>query len=83
MILDYICNIELLMSISRGYFICKYQARAQFVAWTSKSSVAAYLTKHLPKSYIIYIFTNLKLCLATATHNFKWVNITHICWIWD
>ena len=25
------------------------------------------------------IFTYLKLCLATATHNFKWVKITHIC----
>ena len=24
----------------------------------------------------IYIFTNLKLCLATAIHNFKWVKIT-------
>ena len=23
-----------------------------------------------------------KLCLATATHNFKWVKITHICLIW-
>ena len=29
------------------------------------------------KVYYI-IFTNLKLCLATATHNFKWVKITHI-----
>ena len=29
------------------------------------------------------IFTNLKLCLATATHSFKWVKIAHICLIWD
>ena len=36
-----------------------------------------------------WIFTHLKLCLATATHNFKWVKITHvfnlianICKIW-
>ena len=27
--------------------------------------------------------TILKLCLATAIHNFKWVNITHIRLIWD
>ena len=29
------------------------------------------------------IFTHLKLCVATATHNFKWVKIIHICLIWD
>ena len=23
------------------------------------------------------------LCLATATHNLKWVKITYICFIWD
>ena len=36
-------------------------------------------------SYHIWIFTHLKLCLArglaTATHNFKWVIITNICFI--
>ena len=31
----------------------------------------------------IKIFTHLKFCLATATHNFKWVKITNICIIWD
>ena len=25
----------------------------------------------------------MKLCLAIATHNFKWVKITRICLIWD
>ena len=25
----------------------------------------------------------MKLCVATATHNFKWVKITHICSFWD
>ena len=33
--------------------------------------------------YLISIFTHLKLCLASATHNFKWVKITHVCLIWD
>ena len=28
-------------------------------------------------------FTDLKLFLATETHNFNWVNITYICFIWD
>ena len=27
--------------------------------------------------------THLKLCLATATHNFKWVKITHIFVVWE
>ena len=27
-------------------------------------------------------FTHLKLCLATATHNFKWMKMTPICLIW-
>ena len=36
-----------------------------------------------PLSYLILIFTYLKLCLTTATHNFKWVKITHMCLIWD
>ena len=31
----------------------------------------------------IWIFTHLKFCLATATHNFKCVKIMHICLIWD
>ena len=30
----------------------------------------------------IYILTHLMLCLATATHNIKWVKITHICRMW-
>ena len=29
-------------------------------------------------SVIIWIFTHLKLCLADAIHNFKWVKIIHI-----
>ena len=28
-----------------------------------------------PPSYSIWIFTHLKLCLADATHNFKWMKI--------
>ena len=34
-----------------------------------------------PLSYII--FTHFKLCLATASHNLKWLKITHICLIWE
>ena len=30
-------------------------------------------------SYSIYIFGHLKLCLATATHNFKWLKMYVIC----
>ena len=34
-------------------------------------------------SLFIFIFTHVKLCLATAIHNFTWVKITRICSIWD
>ena len=32
-------------------------------------------------SAALQIVNHLKLCLATATHNYKWLEITHICWI--
>ena len=40
------------------------------------------------RQYYIYhlhalFFTDLKLCLATATHNFKSVKNTHVCLNWD
>ena len=31
-----------------------------------------------PPNYLIGIFTHLKLCLAGAIHNFKWVKIIRI-----
>ena len=34
-------------------------------------------------NYRIDNFTHLKLCFATATHNFKWVKMTDICLMWD
>ena len=35
-------------------------------------------------SYLLtWIVNHLRLCLATAIHNLKWVKITHICLIWD
>ena len=30
------------------------------------------------KFYLCGIFTHLKLCIADAMHNFKWVKIIHI-----
>ena len=30
----------------------------------------------------ILIFNHLRLCLATAIHNLKWLKITHICFNW-
>ena len=36
---------------------------------------------HFYNPKFIKIFTHLKLCLATATHNFKWGEITHVCLI--
>ena len=31
-----------------------------------------------PLSYLIYIFNQLKLCVTTATQNFKWVKSTYL-----
>ena len=39
------------------------------------------LINPFPAETIIKIFTHLKLCLAAASHNFKWLKITHICLI--
>ena len=46
----------------------------------SRVICTAALTLILLGSFID-IFSHLKLCLATATHNFKWLKITHICLI--
>ena len=43
--------------------------------YTKKSDIR--LTPH-PPNYSIWIFTHLKLCLADAIHNFKWVKIIQI-----
>ena len=37
---------------------------------------------NLKRHIIYYIFTHLKLCLSTATQNFKWVKLTYICTNW-
>ena len=36
-----------------------------------------------PAKLFFLIFTHLKLCLATAIHNLKWVKNTHTRLIWD
>ena len=38
---------------------------------------------HFLAKLLYLIFTHLKLCIATAIHNFKWVKSAHICLIWD
>ena len=46
--------------------------------WAKLTSEFLMLTLALLRKFI-EIFTHLKLCLATAIHNFNWVKITHIC----
>ena len=36
---------------------------------------AKYFDPSFALSYMLWIFTHLKLCLAFATHNIKWVKI--------
>ena len=54
----------------------------RFTFWSSthsfQSTRSLKLTLSRP-SYSIDFFTHMKLCLATATHNFKWVQIIHNC----
>ena len=44
---------------------------------TPRKNVQNFLTLE-PPNYSIWIFTHLKLCLADAIHNFKWVKIIQI-----
>ena len=40
-----------------------------------KTSIILPLTALNLKKFLILIYTHLKLCLATAIHNFKWLKI--------
>ena len=80
-------NLTLEMVHSRAYFGPKYSRF--FVLGTANGgrggggrrrlgpTMDPLLVK-LPNE-IIKFFTHLKLCLATAIHNFKWVKVNHIC----
>ena len=52
---------------------------------TANEPLSGYDQGHNPliAKLFIWNFTHFKLCLATATHNFKWVTITDICLIWN
>ena len=47
------------------------------VILVTEEVIIATLTLY-PPNYAIWIFTHLKLCLADAIHNFKWVKIIQI-----
>ena len=42
-----------------------------------------FLLTFCPLNCLILIPPYLKLCLATANHNFRWGEITHIRLVWD
>ena len=52
---------------------CKYKGWKRFWSW---SAVKGLTLK--PPNYSIRIFTHLKLCLADAINNFKWLKIIQI-----
>ena len=57
--------------------------RLQYVAqWTIKCKMIFLILRESltlqPPNYLIGIFIHLKLCLADAIHNFKWVKIIQI-----
>ena len=55
--------------------------RMEWQIYTAKSTslyIVTLVLNLLPPNYSIWIFTNLKLCLADAIHNFKWVKIIQI-----
>ena len=41
------------------------------------------LINPLPAKLSYSNFQPLEVVSPTATHNFKWVKMIHICWIWD
>ena len=43
--------------------------------WEWKEYLNSKILKHLKIKHIWIIFTHLKLLVAVATHNFKWVKI--------
>ena len=48
------------------------------LSWGSPSLFQRMFLTFKPPNYSIWIFTHLKLCLADAIHNFKWVKIIPI-----
>ena len=52
-----------------------YVGSMSLVCWDSVATTKLTLS---PSNYSIWIFTHLKLCLADAIHNFKWVKIIQI-----
>ena len=58
------------MIYNEGHYFCLNRQRLESVYITGLTILTL---EEL--SYRIYIFTHLKLCLATAKHNFKWVKI--------
>ena len=51
---------------------------SRIVAWLVLSYIIDLLTLRTLK-YLIQIFSHLRLCLATAIHNFKWLKSYVIC----
>ena len=47
-----------------------------YIAYASKNIIKVLTLK--PPNHSIRISTHLKLCLADAIHNFKWVKTIHI-----
>ena len=47
-------------------------------AWLPQSHMSVHTLALSPPNYLILVFTHLKLCLANAIHNFKWVKIIQI-----
>ena len=60
----------------------RLSSSAAFCAVTRTTCQLVMLTLY-PLSCLILIFTHLKLWVAAATHNFKWVKITGTRLVWD
>ena len=63
--------------------MAKSKAWLLFTGMSIKHLSVWYLINPYPSKLISLKFHRLTSCLATATHNFKWVKINHICLIWD
>ena len=65
------------MFIHKEVFIktCKYQRLAFLILFGNDIYLS--LLAHILQIFFFLIFNHLKLCLATAIHNLKWLKITH------
>ena len=69
-----VCWVDMLLGLFQNLLLHTEVALVSCEKWCQLSPLTLW-----PPNYSIWISTHLKLCLADAIHNFKWVKIIQIC----